>query len=157
MALRIKTQISDGFDERWFEYQDGISFKIAPINNENYQIGLERARRLIDRKESRLDLHKLEVDSSDRSEIGIQSELAGRYLIKDWKGEIFDNEGNQVPYTPDNAQALLLSEPSLISWVILRAAEVAADLAKEQEDIVGKPLSASNGSGSGANKLKSES
>ena len=155
MALRIKTQISDGFDERWFEYQDGISFKIAPIDNENYQIGLERARRLIDRKESRLDLHKLEVDSSDRSEIGIQSELAGRYLIKDWKGEILDSEGNQVPYTPDNAQALLFSEPSLISWVILRAAEVAADLAKEQEDIVGKSSSVSSGKGNGAVKPKS--
>lgn len=155
MALRIKTQISDGFDERWFEYQDGISFKIAPIDNENYQIGLERARRLIDRKESHLDLHKLEVDAGDRSEIGIQSELAGRYLIKDWKGEILDSEGNQVPYTPDNAQALLLSEPSLISWVILRAAEVAADLAKEQEDIVGKSSSDSSGKGNGAVKPKS--
>ena len=157
MALRIKSQAANDFEARWFDYQDGISFKIASIDKDEYRIGIERARRLIDRKESRLDLHNLSIDANDRSEMSIQAELMGRYIVQDWKGEILNDEGLAVGYTPENATALLLSNPSLVSWVLFKAIEVAMDVAKEQEDIVGKPLSASNGSGSGANKLKSES
>lgn len=154
MALRIKSQAANDFEARWFDYQDGISFKIASIDKDEYRIGIERARRLVERKESRLDLHNLSIDANDRSEMSIQAELMGRYIVQDWKGEILNDEGLAVGYTPDNATALLLSNPSLVSWVLFKAIEVAMNVAKEQEDIVGKPLSASNGSGSGANKLK---
>lgn len=82
MALIIKSQNTNDFDVRWFDYDDEVSFKIASVDKDEYRIGIERARRIINRKENRLDLHDLSVDAQDRSEQDIQSELMGRYFIK---------------------------------------------------------------------------
>lgn len=157
MALMIKAQAANDFDARWFEYQDGISFKVASIDKDEYRIGIERARRLIDRKENRLDLHNLSIDSNDRTEIDVQSELLGRYIIQDWKGDIQNDKGEVVAYSPEQAEALLRSVPSLTSWVITKAIEVTLDLTEEKKEIVGKSLSASSGKGRGAPKPKSDS
>lgn len=156
MALKIKT-FTDDFDARWFDYQDGIALKIASIDKDEYRIGVERARRIIERKEVRLDLYNLDIDAQDRSERDIQAELLGRFIIVDWKGDIEDESGNKVAYSPEAAVSLLRSVPGLVPWVIARAFEVSVDLAEEQKEIVGKSSSVSSGKGSGANKLKSES
>lgn len=156
MALKVKSQNTD-FDARWFDYEGGISFKIGSIDKDEYRIGIERARRIIDRKESSLDLHNLKIDSNDRSEQDLQAELMGRYIILDWKGDIQDEEGNQLAYSPEAASNLLRSVPSLISWVAFKAVEVALDIAEEQKEIVGKSSSASSGKKTGVPKPKSES
>lgn len=157
MALRIKSQAANDFEARWFDYQDGISFKIASIDKDEYRIGIERARRLVDRKENRLDLHNLSIDSNDRTELDVQSELLGRYIIQDWKGDIQNDKGEAVAYSPEQAEALLRSVPGLTSWVVSKAIEVTLDLAEEKKEIVGKSLSASSGKGRGASKPKSDS
>lgn len=154
MALRIKSQAANDFEARWFDYQDGISFKIASIDKDEYRIGIERARRLVERKESHLDLHNLSIDANDRSEMSIQAELMGRYIVQDWKGEILNDEGLAVGYTPENATALLQSNPNLVSWIMFKAVEVAMDSAQEQQEVVGKSSSASSGKGTGAAKPK---
>lgn len=157
MTLIIKSQNTNDFDARWFDYDDEISFKIASIDKDEYRIGIERARRIIDRKENRLDLHNLNIDAQDRSEQDIQSELMGRYLIQDWKGPIQNEDGVVVAYSPEYAAALLRSAPKLTSWVISKAIEVALDVAEEQKEIVGKSSSASSGKKTGVSKPKSES
>lgn len=157
MTLIIKSQNTNDFDARWFDYDDEVSFKIASIDKDEYRIGIERARRIIDRKENRLDLHNLNIDAQDRSEQDIQSELMGRYLIQDWKGPIQNEDGVVVAYSPEQAVALLRSAPSLISWVMSKTVEVALDVAEEQKEIVGKSSSASSGKKPGVPKQKKES
>lgn len=156
MALKIKSQNND-FGARWFDYEGDVSFKICGVDKDEYRIGIERARRLTDRKESRLDLHNLSIDAQDRAEQDIQIELIGRYLIRDWRGSIENEDGEAVLYSPEQAIALLRSVPSLWIWVISKAIEVKADVDLEQEEIVGKPSPASSGSETGESKPQSES
>ena len=154
MALIIKSQNTNDFDARWFDYDDEISFKIASIDKDEYRIGIERARRIIDRKENRLDLHNLSIDAQDRSEQDIQAELMGRYIIQGWEGPIQNDKGQVVAYSPEQATALLRSAPGLISWVIGKALEVALDAAEEQKEVVGKSSRDSSGKGTGVDKQK---
>ena len=157
MSLIIKAKTSAEHEARWFEYQDGISFKVAPIDRSEYRIGLERARRIIERKESGLGLDSLGADSTDRTELDIQTELMGRYLIVDWKGSIRNEAGEAVRHSTEAAIALLKSEPKLVSWVSFKSVEVAVGAQQEAEEIVGKPSPDSDGNASGQGKGKSES
>lgn len=154
MVLKIRSTPKMGFDERWCEYKGGIKFKVASIARDQYQIGLGRARRILERKESGLDLYSLGVDAQDRTENDIQAELLGHFIIQDWEGDIQDSKGNQINYSPEMAAELLRSEPSLISWVLMQAVEIKLDLDKEQEDIVGKSSSATSGKKTGQAKVK---
>ncbi|MFA1602345.1 hypothetical protein ACDW82_01675 [Alcaligenes faecalis] len=157
MALRINRQEPAATHERWEDYDEDVSFKLAGLDTEAYQIALERARRLIAREDAGQRLTAINVSGNDVREHDVQCQLLGRYIIKDWKGEILDDAGGVVPYSAEGAAKLLASNTDLFVWVIATAAQVAAGAQKEVTETVEKPSPGSNGKKNGPGKAKSES
>lgn len=157
MALTINRQEPAATHERWEDFDEDVSFKLAGLDTEAYQIALERARRLIAREDAGQRLTSISVSGNDVREHDVQCQLLGRYIIKDWKGEILDDAGDAVPYSPEGAAKLLASNTDLFVWVIATAAQVAAGAQKEVREIVEKPSPGSSGKKSGPGKAKSES
>jgi len=157
MALRINCQESAATHERWEDYDEDVSFKIAGLDTDAYQIALERARRLIAREDAGQRLTAISVSGNDVREHDVQCQLLGRYIIKDWKGEILDDAGDAVPYSPEGATKLLSGSTDLFIWVIATAAQVAAGAQKEVQETVEKPSPGTSGKKSGPGKVKSES
>lgn len=157
MALTINRQEPAATHERWEDFDEDVSFKLAGLDTEAYQIALERARRLIAREDAGQRLTSISVSGNDVREHDVQCQLLGRYIIKDWKGEILDDAGDAVPYSPEGAAKLLASNTDLFVWVIATAAQVAAGAQKEVQETVEKPSPGSSGKKSGPGKAKSES
>lgn len=157
MALRINRQEPAATHERWEDYDEDVSFKLAGLDTDAYQIALERARRLIAREDAGQSLASINVSGNDVREHDVQCQLLGRYIIKDWKGEILDDTGGAVPYSPEGAAKLLASNTDLFVWVIATAAQVAAGAQKEAQETLEKPSPGSSGKKSGPGKAKSES
>ncbi|EJC65798.1 hypothetical protein QWA_03030 [Alcaligenes faecalis subsp. faecalis NCIB 8687] len=156
MALTINRQEPAATHERWEDFDEDVSFKLAGLDTEAYQIALERARRLIAREDAGQRLTSISVSGNDVREHDVQCQLLGRYIIKDWKGEILDDAGDAVPYSPEGAAKLLASNTDLFVWVIATAAQVAAGAQKEVQETVEKPSPGSSGKKSGPGKAKSE-
>jgi hypothetical protein len=156
MALTINRQEPAATHERWEDFDEDVSFKLAGLDTEAYQIALERARRLIAREDAGQRLTSISVSGNDVREHDVQCQLLGRYIIKDWKGEILDDAGDAVPYSPEGAAKLLASNTDLFVWVIATAAQVAAGAQKEVQEAVEKPSPGSSGKKSGPGKAKSE-
>ncbi|MDK7586224.1 hypothetical protein QP575_10355 [Alcaligenes faecalis subsp. phenolicus] len=157
MALRINRQEPAATHERWEDYDEDVSFKLAGLDTEAYQIALERARRLIAREDAGQRLASINVSGNDVREHDVQCQLLGRYIIKDWKGDILDDAGDAVPYSPEGAAKLLSSNTDLFVWVIATAAQVAAGAQKEVKETVEKPSPGSSGKKNGPGKARSES
>ena len=157
MALTINRQEPVATHERWEDYDEDVSFKLAGLDTEAYQIALERARRLIAREDAGQRLASINVSGNDVREHDVHCQLLGRYIIKDWKGEILDDAGDAVPYSPEGAAKLLASNTELFVWAIATAAQVAAGAQKEVQETVEKPSPGTSAKKSGPGKAKSAS
>lgn len=157
MALKINRLESVLSQERWEDYDEDVSFKIAALDTEAYQIALERARRLIAREDAGHSLAAIRVSSNDVREHDVQCQLLSTYIVKDWKGEVLDEAGNVIPYSPENATKLLSENTDLFVWVIATAAHVAANAKKEAQETMEKSSPGSSGKKSGPGKMKSAS
>ena len=155
MALRISQADPAAIGERWVDFDKEISFKIAGIDTEAYQIALERARRLIAREDAGQTLANLTAGKSDRREHDIQCDLLGRYIVLDWKGPIEGDDGKVVAHSPELAAKLLRANVAVFAWVITEATKVAIDSKQEVAETVGKRSSGSAGNGNGRAKAKS--
>ncbi len=156
MALKIVQIDPAGAGERWVDFDEQISFKLASLGDDKYRISLERARRLIAREDAKQELSSVSVTAADRNEQDIQCDLVGRYIIKDWRGPIEDAQGNPIEYSPQAASDLLRCNAGVLVWVIQQAAQIAADYAMEVQETVGKPSPASSGSRNGKARAKSK-
>lgn len=157
MALRITQTDPAALGERWEDYDSDTSFLLGGIDTEAYQIGLERARRLIAREDAGQSLGDITATSSDRREHDIQCQLLGRYIVRGWKGEILDDKDRPISYSPESAAKLLKANIAVFVWVISQATKVAMDHNEEAQETLGKPLSDSAGSVSGKAGAKSKS
>lgn len=157
MALRINQADPVAVGERWEDYQPDISFKLAGIDDENYQVALERARRLISREDAGQSLGNITATTNDRREHDIQCQLLGKFIVKDWKGEILGDDDRPEPYSPEVAAKLLKANVGVFAWVISMATKVAIDKSTEVAETVGKRSTASAGSASGKAGAKSKS
>jgi len=156
MALRMTQQDPVAIDERWEDFDDDVAIKVAGLDREEYQIALERARRLIAREDAGQTLDSISVSAADRREHDIQCKLLGRYIVLDWKGEVTDEQGNRIAYSPEAAAKLLKGNVTLFAWVLTKAAQVSVDYQKGVAETVGKPSSASAGSANGKARAKSK-
>lgn len=132
--------------ERWEDFDKDVSFKIAGIDNDLYQSGLERARRLMAKEDAKYTLSNVSASEADQTEYDIQCRLAGEHILIDWKGKIEDESGNLVPYSPSAAYELLKSNIDVFLFVIRIASKVSSDRIKEINETVGKPSKGSAGS-----------
>jgi len=155
MAVRAKQADPVAIGERWEDYDHETKFKIAGLDNEDYKVGLERARRLMAKSDAGQTLQTLTVFSTDMTEYHIQCKLAAFYLVKDWSGEVYDEKDNPISYSPENAEKLLLGNVNLFMWVITKAKEVQADRQAVEAETLGKSSPASNGKANGAGVRRS--
>lgn len=156
MALRVSQADPIATGERWEDYDHETSFKLAGLDNEEYQLALERARRLLAKQDAGQTLKNLTISENDQREYQTQCKLVGAYIIRDWKGEIYDEKDKPMKYTPENAERLLLGNIALFAWVIMKAQEVQIAQQAEEAETVGKSSRASSGSGNGRAARKSK-
>lgn len=156
MALRITQTDPAAVGERWADFDGEVSIKLAGIDDEQYQIALERARRLIAREDANQSLATLTTTANDRREHDIQCDLLGRFIVRDWKGPVLDESDQAIGYSPEDAAKLLKANIGLFVWVIAQASKVAADRNAEVAETVGKPSNASAGSANGKARAKSK-
>ncbi|WP_193090556.1 hypothetical protein [Advenella sp. FME57] len=156
MALRVSQADPIATSERWEDYDHETSFKLAGLDNEEYQLGLERARRLVAKQDAGQTLKNLTISENDQREYQTQCKLVGAYIIRDWKGEIYDENDKLMPYTPENAQKLLLVNVALFAWIILKAKEVQIAQQAEEAETVGKSSRALSGNVNGRAARKSK-
>ena len=145
MALRVKNADPVALGVRWEDYDKDVSFKIAGLDNEEYQLGMERARRLIAKADQGQTLKNLSISTEDQREFQTQCKLVGTFILKDWKGEIYDEQDKLMAYSPENAEKLLLGNVTLFVWVIGKAQVISADKKTEETETVGKPSPDSSG------------
>lgn len=155
MALRINQTDPAAIGERWEDYDSDTRFLISGIDTEAYQVGLERARRLIAREDAAQSLGDITATANDRREHDIQCQLLGRYIVLGWEGEILDDKNRPVPYSAKAATKLLKANIGVFVWVISQATKVALDSKAEVALSVEKPLPASGGKPSGRAKARS--
>lgn len=101
-------------DGVWETYADTFEVRIARTNNRRYQQMLGEA------IAEHGGLRKLTPEESD----AIVVRCMGAAIVTGWRG-LFDDEGKEVPYSPERAAAIL-GDPryqDFRDWVAMRAAD----------------------------------
>ena len=99
---------------KWVRFNQEIEFKLAPLSDPGYTAALEKERK-------RLDNVSMTQAQADNVEREVQAKLMGRHLILDWRGSVQNENGEIAVYSPENARHLLLSNPAMLSWVVLQS------------------------------------
>lgn len=107
-------QLQQNAQAKWVRFNQEIEFKLAPLSDAGYTASLEKERK-------RLDNVNMTKAQADKAELEVQAKLMGRYLILDWRGSVQNENGGIAVYSPENARHLLLSNPAMLSWVVLRS------------------------------------
>jgi hypothetical protein len=119
---------------RWVQYDEDTRFKIARLDNESYQVGLERHRRAL----KRIEDGKVGVESVEQTIVEAQADLLAKYVLLDWDGVIDADTGKPLPYSQDIARQNLRYDSGLFTWVIEKASEQAAYMVEDVEETLGK-------------------
>lgn len=149
MAFQLKKQVKHT-DAKWVE-SDGSKLLIASIDNPKYQVGLQRLRREIQRHDARFAMGEAGVIEGEKTEYEGQCYLLANHVIRDWDG-VKDEDGNPLPFSAQNAEALLAGNAEAFIFVLKSAQDYAAELHEELGEIVGKPSPASSGKKNSAAK-----
>ena len=166
MGLVIKEIKEDG---EWVKFplpvEEGkepefIEFLIKGLySTGDYQVALSRYNRhvnLVDQQRILGGLKKdsLIVESDERSQVDVQCELLGRYIIKGWKGEIIKDDV-VAEYTPENAYWLLKSNLPVYLFILSQSQLVDAKRNAKVDETVGKSGSISSSKSNTAVTAKS--
>ncbi|MEW9876541.1 hypothetical protein [Pseudomonas putida] len=150
MALKLKkTDTSKSGEARWEKFDEDTQVLLMPLDNQQYQIALERMRRRLDRNDAQFSEGSVGVIAGEKSEHDNHCMLLAQFILQDWQGAQ-DEDGNPLKYSESIATEMLRGDTDFFVFVIKRAATIAADNKKEQEEIKGKQSTASSGSETGA-------
>lgn len=156
MALKLKkTDPSKNGEARWEDFDKDTKVLLMPLDNQQYQIALERMRRRLARNDAQFAEGSVGVIEGEKSEHENHCLLLASFIVKDWQGAQ-DEDGKALAYSESVCTEMLRGDPEFFYFVLRRAGVIAADNRGEREEIKGKPSPASNGSGTGARKRKSE-
>jgi hypothetical protein len=111
---------------RWFNFDETTRVKVAGIDENKYQIAVERARRLIAESDAKQSLHNISVSDADTTEFDVQCQLIAKFLIRDWDG-VVNEDGNQAEFSADAAEKLLKSNVAFFAWVLEKSTLVAIE------------------------------
>ncbi|MCL1161497.1 hypothetical protein L2728_06295 [Shewanella chilikensis] len=118
---------------RWFNFDETTRVKVAGIDENKYQIAVDRARRLITKSDARQSLHNISVSDADTTEFDVQCQLMAKFLIRDWDG-VVNEDGSEAEFSAEAAEKLLKSNAAFFAWVLEKSTVVAiekkADLAQ---------------------------
>lgn len=154
MALKLKkTDPSKNGEARWEEFDKDTKVLLMPLDNQQYQIALERMRRRLARNDAQFAEGAVGVIEGEKSEHDNHCLLLASFIVQDWQGAE-DESGNPLAYSEKTCTEMLCGDTEFFYFVLRRAAAIAADNRKELEDIKGKPSPGSSGSGSGGSPRK---
>lgn len=111
---------------RWFNFDETTRVKVAGIDENKYQIAVERARRLIAESDAKQSLHNISVSDADTTEFDVQCQLISKFLIRDWDG-VVNEDGNQAEFSAEAAEKLLKSNVAFFAWVLEKSTLVAIE------------------------------
>lgn len=148
MALKmIKKDPASG--EKWVPFDADTKILLSGIDNDEYQVALERMRRRLQRNDAQFDEGEVGVLAGERTEHQNHCLLLGHFIVKDWEG-VEDADGNPLKYTPTAAAELLDGAVDFFVFVLQQAGKISADARAERAETVGKQSPASSGSANGA-------
>ncbi|MBO2578130.1 hypothetical protein I6M29_11250 [Shewanella algae] len=111
---------------RWFNFDETTRVKVAGIDENKYQIAVDRARRLITQSDSRQSLHNISVSDADTTEFDVQCQLMAKFLIRDWDG-VVNEDGSEAEFSAEAAEKLLKSNAAFFAWVLEKSTAVAIE------------------------------
>ena len=156
MALKLKKAgTTKSAEARWEEYDSDTKVLLMPLDNEQYQVALERMRRRLARNDAQFGEGSVGVIEGEKTEHDNHCMLLAQFIVRDWQGAQ-DENGKPLAYSETVGADMLRGDIDFFLFVIRRAAAIAADNKKEQDEITGKSSPASNGSGPGASEPQSE-
>lgn len=155
MALQLKKKSANNTEAKWFDYGDDTKIQLVGIDDKNYQVALERARRRLRNNDARFEEGKVGVVEGEKTEHESQCALLAAFILKDWEGAQ-DEDGNPLKYTPELGAQMLDSDIEFFIFVLKSATAFAGQMKEELDETMGKPSPASSGKGSGRAKQKSE-
>lgn len=155
MALKLKkTDTSRNAEARWEKFDEDTQVLLMPLDNQAYQIALERMRRRLTRNDERFGEGSVGVVEGEKSEHDNHCMLLAQFIVRDWQGAE-DENGKAIAYNETVGAEMLRGNVDFFLFTIKRAAAIAADNKQELDEIRGKSLPASSGKRSGVAKQKS--
>lgn len=148
MALVAKKPVqSNSIDQQWCDYKDAEGNVLASLlirgnGHRPYQLAVDRINRhgmKIDQlMQNGLSKDALSVSGESLSEFEAHSLVIAQHLIVGWRG-IVDEEGNDHPFSVENADQLLQQNSGLFLWVIQEAKRIQNGSDEKVAETVGKP------------------
>ncbi|MCE0912453.1 MULTISPECIES: hypothetical protein [Pseudomonas] len=156
MALKLKKiDNTKSAEARWEEFDADTKVLLMPLDNQQYQIALERMRRRLARNDAQFGQDAVGVIEGEKTEHDNHCLLLASFIVQDWQGAQ-DENGKPLAYSESICTEMLCGDANFFYFVLRRAAAIAADNRAEQDEIKGKLSPASNGSGNGASEPQSE-
>lgn len=156
MALKLKvTNTTKSAEARWEDYDADTKVLLMPLDNEQYQVALERMRRRLARNDARFGEGSVGVIEGEKTEHDNHCMLLAQFIVRDWQGAQ-DEKGKPISYSETVGADMLRGDIDFFLFTIRRAAAIAADNKKELDEIRGKQSTASSGSEAGASEQQSE-
>lgn len=156
MALKLKKiDNTKNAEARWEEFDADTKILLMPLDNQQYQIALERMRRRLARNDAQFGQDTVGVIEGEKTEHDNHCLLLASFIVQDWQGAQ-DENGKPLAYSENTCAEMLRGDSEFFYFVLRRAAAIAADNRAEQDEIKGKQSPASNGSGNGASEPQSE-
>lgn len=153
MALKLIKKTENFGETKWLDYDSDTKIEVAGLDNPEYQVALERARRRLRKNDEQFDQGDVGVVSGEKTEHSTQCMLLAHFILKDWSGAQ-DENGNPLKYSPDVGAQMLEGDVEFFLFVLKGAADFSAESKQELEEIAGKPSRASSGRGSSAVKTR---
>lgn len=154
MALVIgKKQAANGIDSQWREYTDEDGSASLLIRGIDYK-PFQNAVSLIRRRGEKLDqlvaggltADMLESAASNgMDEMEAHFLVAAQHLIVDWR-DVQDESGNDVPYSANLANQMIVAKPLIYAWLIGQARIIQQSANEQVDETVKKPSPATTGS-----------
>lgn len=138
MALKLKkTDTAKSAEARWERYDEDTEVLLMPLDNQQYQVALERMRRQLARSDANFSEGKVGVVPGEKTEHEKHCLLLATFILQDWKGAV-DEAGKPIGYGEQVGNEMLRGDTDFFVFVINRAAAIAADNRVEREEVVGK-------------------
>lgn len=154
MALIVSKQPTSTTTERWEDYDDDTKVLLRGLDNDEYKVALERARRRLHARDAKFAEFEVGVVPGEESEHAIQCKLLGEFVVRDWKG-VQDEKENNLAYSPEAGANALRGNIEFFLWVLRTSGEIAAEARMEKEETLGKSSASTAGTASGGTKPRS--
>ena len=156
MALKLVKKNAAASQTKWVDFDEDTKVLLAGIDTPEYQIALERMRRLLRNNDAKFDEGSVGVVAGEKTEHENHCMLLSNFILKDWDGAQ-DEEGNPIKYTPAIGAQMLEGDVDFFIFVLKQASTFTDENKEELAETVEKPQPASSGKKNGPGKPKSES